>query len=69
MAHHLGMSLVVLDNYFHDQIMPSRFHANPLVKVAEIFEDRKSHYYQGEKRAGTASAGKNSGRDPAGEEL
>ena len=48
MAHHLGMSLVALDNYFHDQIMPSRFHANPLVKAAEILLEEssgKSHYY------------------------
>lgn len=36
MAHHLGMSLVALDNYFHDNVMQRRFHSDPLVQATEL---------------------------------
>ncbi len=36
MAHHQGMSLLALDNYFNDNIMQKRFHSNPLIKAAEL---------------------------------
>lgn len=36
MVHHLGMSLLALTNYFTDNIMQKRFHADPAVKSAEI---------------------------------
>jgi len=36
MAHHQGMSLVALDNYFHNGIMQERFHANPAIHTARL---------------------------------
>jgi cyclic beta-1,2-glucan synthetase len=36
MAHHQGMSVVALANVLHDGIMRSRFHAEPLVKAADL---------------------------------
>lgn len=36
MAHHLGMSLLALTNFFTGNSMQQRFHANPAVKAAEI---------------------------------
>ena len=36
MAHHIGMSLVSLNNAIHSDIWPQRFHADPLVKSAEL---------------------------------
>ena len=39
MAHHQGMSLVALNNYFHDGIMTSRFHHEPFIIGAESLLD------------------------------
>jgi cyclic beta-1,2-glucan synthetase len=36
MAHHVGMSLVALDNVLNRQIWPRRFHTDPLVRSAEL---------------------------------
>jgi len=36
MAHHIGMSLVALDNALNRQIWPRRFHIDPLVRSAEL---------------------------------
>ncbi|MEP7313155.1 MAG: glucoamylase family protein, partial [Pseudomonadota bacterium] len=35
-AHHQGMSLVALDNALNDHIMQRRFHADPVIKAAEL---------------------------------
>ncbi len=36
MAHHVGMSLVAFTNVLHQEIWQARFHADPLVKSAEL---------------------------------
>lgn len=36
MAHHLGMSLVALDNVLHENVMQRRFHADPLIQATEL---------------------------------
>src|SRR5688500_4842517 len=36
MAHHVGVSLVALDNVLNQQIWPRRFHTDPLVRSAEL---------------------------------
>lgn len=36
MAHHQGMNLLAIDNYFCDDIMIKRFHSHPIVKAGEI---------------------------------
>src|SRR5947208_15917320 len=36
MAHHIGMSLVALDNALNRQIWPRRFDMDPLVRSAEL---------------------------------
>ncbi|PYO10032.1 MAG: carbohydrate-binding protein [Gemmatimonadetes bacterium] len=36
MAHHIGMSIVALDNALNRQIWPRRFHMDPLVRSAEL---------------------------------
>ncbi|MFA5881448.1 MAG: glucoamylase family protein, partial [Eubacteriales bacterium] len=36
MAHHLGMSLLALNNFFFNNIMQQRFHADPVIKSAEV---------------------------------
>jgi len=36
MAHHVGMSLVALDNALNDGIMQRRFHAHPMVQATEL---------------------------------
>ncbi|MCC7160954.1 MAG: DUF3131 domain-containing protein [Anaerolineae bacterium] len=36
MAHHQGMSLMALDNYFYNNAMPRRFHAEPANAAAEL---------------------------------
>ena len=36
MAHHQGMSLVALTNVLLDEPMPRRFHADPMVRAAEL---------------------------------
>ncbi|MFN2635460.1 MAG: GH36-type glycosyl hydrolase domain-containing protein [Gemmatimonadaceae bacterium] len=41
MAHHIGMSLVALDNALNQQIWPRRFHTDPLVRSAELVLQEK----------------------------
>ncbi|MFZ3171371.1 MAG: glucoamylase family protein [Carboxydocellales bacterium] len=36
MIHHQGMIMLSVNNYFHDNIMQRRFHANPEIRSAEI---------------------------------
>jgi cellobiose phosphorylase len=36
MAHHQGMSIVALNNYFNDNVMQTRFHTNPMIRSAEL---------------------------------
>lgn len=36
MAHHQGMSLVALDNFFYDNVMQTRFHREPIIAAAEL---------------------------------
>lgn len=36
MVHHQGMIVLALSNYFNDNIMQRRFHANPVVRSAEL---------------------------------
>lgn len=36
MAHHQGMSLVALDNYFYHDVMRDRFHREPVLAAAEL---------------------------------
>ena len=42
MAHHQGMSLAALNNFFHSNILQERFHANPVIKSAELLLQEKS---------------------------
>lgn len=41
MAHHQGIILTVLNNFFHGDIMQKRFHADPRIKVGEILLQEK----------------------------
>ncbi|HJP59743.1 MAG TPA: glucoamylase family protein, partial [Gemmatimonadaceae bacterium] len=36
MAHHIGMSIIALDNALNQQVWPRRFHTDPLVRSAEL---------------------------------
>jgi hypothetical protein len=36
MAHHQGMSLLAITNLLHDNVVQNWFHANPLVRAAEL---------------------------------
>lgn len=36
MAHHQGMSILALNNYFNDNVMQKRFHADPVVDAAKL---------------------------------
>ena len=42
MAHHQGMSLAALNNFFNSNILQERFHANPIIKSAELLLQEKS---------------------------
>ncbi len=42
MAHHQGMSMMALNNFFHSGIMQKRFHADPVIKSAELLLQEKS---------------------------
>lgn len=42
MAHHQGMSLTALNNFFNPGIMQQRFHANPVIKSAELLLQERS---------------------------
>jgi cyclic beta-1,2-glucan synthetase len=36
MAHHQGMSLIALDNLLNHEVMPNRFHSDPMVQATEL---------------------------------
>lgn len=36
MAHHQGMIIIALNNYFNDNIMVKRFHSDPVIKAGEF---------------------------------
>lgn len=42
MAHHQGMSLMALNNFFNPGIMQRRFHADPVIKSAELLLQERS---------------------------
>ena len=42
MAHHQGMSMMALNNFFNSDIMQQRFHADPVIKSAELLLQEKS---------------------------
>lgn len=42
MAHHQGMSLAALNNYFNKNILQKRFHSDPVIKSAELLLQEKS---------------------------
>ncbi len=41
MAHHQGMSLAALNNFFNDDILQKRFHINPVMRSAELLLQEK----------------------------
>jgi cellobiose phosphorylase len=41
MAHHLGMSMVAINNYLNDSVMQNRFHSEPVVKTgASLLQEK-----------------------------
>lgn len=44
MAHHQGMIMLALNNYFDDDIMQKRFHANPVIRSAEVLLQERMPY-------------------------
>jgi cyclic beta-1,2-glucan synthetase len=42
MAHHQGMSLAALNNFFNSNILQERFHSDPVIKAAELLLQEKS---------------------------
>ena len=47
MVHHLGMSLLSLDNVLHSQVMQERFHSAPMVKGVEYLLQERVPVYAG----------------------
>lgn len=45
MAHHQGMNLVAINNYLNHNIMQKRFHAEPMIKAAEVLLEEKRQTY------------------------
>lgn len=41
MAHHQGMSLAALNNFFHSNILQKRFHIDPVIQSAELLLQEK----------------------------
>lgn len=41
MAHHQGMSFIVLNNYFNDNPIQKRFHSDPVIRAAETLLQEK----------------------------
>lgn len=41
MAHHQGMSLAALNNFFHGNILQERFHGDPVIQSAELLLQEK----------------------------
>jgi cyclic beta-1,2-glucan synthetase len=41
MAHHLGMTLVALDNVLHERCMQRRFHADPRIKASALLLEER----------------------------
>ncbi|MEA3424436.1 MAG: glucoamylase family protein, partial [Bacillota bacterium] len=44
MAHHLGMSLLSINNFINDNIMQRRFHSEPIVQTGEFLLQEKTPY-------------------------
>ena len=44
MAHHMGMSLLSINNFMNNNIMQKRFHKNPIVKTGELLLEEKLPY-------------------------
>ncbi len=44
MAHHMGMSLLSINNFMNNNIMQERFHSNPIVKTGELLLEEKLPY-------------------------
>lgn len=42
MAHHQGMSIAALNNFFNNNILQRRFHSDPVIKSAELLLQEKS---------------------------
>ena len=42
MAHHQGMSIAALNNFFNNNILQKRFHSDPVIKSAELLLQEKS---------------------------
>lgn len=61
MTHHMGMSLVAINNYVHNGIMRGRFHAEPIVKATEslLEEKRQTHFISVSKKGYTVNIKKN----------
>jgi hypothetical protein len=55
MAHHQGMNLVAINNYLNHGIMRRRFHAEPMIRAAEVLleEKRQNHLVSTAKRGYT----------------
>ena len=45
MVHHLGMSIMALDNVLKDNILINRFHKQPQVKASELLLKEKIPYH------------------------
>lgn len=60
MAHHQGMNLVAINNFLNDGIMKKRFHAEPVIKAAEVLleEKRQAHFISIARRGYTIKMGK-----------
>ncbi len=60
MAHHQGMNLAAINNYLNDGILRERFHAETMIKAAEVLleERRQSHLISIAKRGYTIKIGK-----------
>ena len=73
MAHHQGMSLVALTNALLADVMPRRFHAEPMVRAIELLlqeripersADRRDHGRPRRRPKSPAAAGPSRRRPP-----
>ena len=60
MAHHQGMNLAAINNYLNEGILRERFHADMMIKAAEVLleEKRQSHLISIAKQGYTIKIGK-----------
>src|SRR5256714_14152401 len=67
MAHHIGMSIVALDNALNRQVWPRRFHLDPLVRSAElVLQERIPRRLTGQDGQGEDAAPVPGGKGKAG---